>query len=559
MNHTLNKLSAFGCPFHGLIQGAQLTLPNDLTMPMRQPSGLPFEQGSTHLIDLPTAPVTVRTPEQQEADTLAGMQWLDKAIIAGDQIHGQELGAGRWIYYADGNWLVSSTLQGSTGNITTCTITLKRFGVFGGEPLEYVYTVAVPSLAAEYGYWSMSAGSTNLHLYSAHPQGSAGMFALLGKWAGLLERRPIAWLEMTLSGPASDCVISITLARSATQTVGTIVHDDRYQDMFNSFTRYTLRNIEEVESTFTSDPCGGHIKRTVSATPVAGTPAGSRLLWYRDTVGDFVVRNRVEGCILGLMYSPMGVIVEITLDAGAIVNVSAPSPEVVTEQDYIFDVEYAPSGSECVGTPIEEQPLLFKLKKTTTTNNTASLDIKVGGTTVITKSASYNYVEVVTLTVHKAMPGQPTPPASRETERSWVCSPGSTNSTYISEFLAASQEQLLFQPGEGLQVYPYSSVRNPGYYSVDWYTAPGVLSYYQEQAARHSNGVYSVERLVFPGYVYPELYSYTGGVATPVGLVAVPDESVSRANSSAPLPFLFGSYNPITGEAVRSATPVCWT
>lgn len=559
MNHTLNKLNAFGCPWHGLIEGGQLTLPNGLTMPMRQPNGLPFERGNTHLIDLPTAPITTRTTEQQEADTLTGLQWLDKAIISGDQIHGQVLGAGRWIYHSDGNWLVSTTLQGSVGSITTCTVTLKRFGVFGGDPLEYAYEVAVPSLAAEYGYWSLSPGASSLHLYSAHPQGSAGMFALLGQWSGLLERRPIAWVEVTLSGPASACVIGITLARSADQTAGTVTNEDNFRDMFDTFTQHTLLSAEAVESTFTSDPCGGYIRRTVAATAVTGAPVGDRLLFYRDTVGSFVVRSTFTGCILGLVYSPAGSLVEITLDADSTVNVSAPAPQVITAQDYIYDVSYAPSGSECVGTPTQEQSLLFKIKKTTTTNNTASLNIKVGGATVINKSANYDYVESVTLTVHKATPGQTETPASREFERSWSCSPGGTNSFYLNEFLDPGEEHLLFQPGEGLQVYPSESVRNPGYYAVDWYTAPGVFSYYQEQAARHSNGVYSIETLSIPGFSFPELFSYSGGVATPAGLVAVPDQSATRDTSNDPLPFLFGSYNPITGEAVRSESPVCWT
>lgn len=562
MSTLLNKLNNFGCPWHGLIEGGQLTLPTGELLAMPQPAGLTYEQGNTSLIALPSAPVATRTPEQQEADTLAGMQWFDKAMISGSQIHGKSIGAGCWIYNdaAGINWLVSTTLQGASGNTTSCTVTLERFGVFGGEAEQYAYTVPVPvpALAAEYAYWNLPAASARLHLYSAHPQGQAGMFALLGKWEWLEERRPIAWVELTLSGLASAATVALDLVKTAVQAAGAVVHNDQFRDIYDQYQTYSLMNLEVEESTYNSADCSGYIIRTVAAAPVEGYQAGSRLMWYRDTVGSFTIRNAFEGCILGLVYSPTGTKIEITLDADATVMIDAPAPNV-TAQDYIFDVEYAPSGSECVGTRRVAQPLLYKISKTTSTVNTGRLVIKVAGAPVITRSARYEYTATRTLTAHKRMWDEESQPATDEIAETWLTDPGGSNSRSRNLALPSNQETDLFMPGEGLQVYPYESVRNPGYYSVDWYTGPNIYSYYQEQATRHSNGVYGIETDMFINYEFPEILAYTGGVATPGGLVAVPDTIIERQSSAEAYPFLFGSYNPITGEAVRSATPVCWT
>ena len=123
-----------GNPFHGLVKGGQLTLPNGATMPYPQPVGEHWKKGSTELIKHPNAPGITRTPEQQAEDTAAGLEWWDRAILSGNQLYGKELPG--WIYIDPNGdrWLVTTTLSSAHLSGGVCTVTLARFGVLGGEP-----------------------------------------------------------------------------------------------------------------------------------------------------------------------------------------------------------------------------------------------------------------------------------------------------------------------------------------------------------------------------------------------------------------------------------------
>src|SRR5512139_4035362 len=77
-----------GCPYHGRVVANQLTLPNSQTITYPSPA-----DGRTQLIRHPLAATPTRTPTELAAETVAGYQWKNYAVLAGSgsQVCGQEL------------------------------------------------------------------------------------------------------------------------------------------------------------------------------------------------------------------------------------------------------------------------------------------------------------------------------------------------------------------------------------------------------------------------------------------------------------------------------------
>lgn len=94
---------AFGCPFHGLVKGGSLTLPDASAMDYPQPTSSEVGTGGiTQRVQGAGATLPIRTPEQAAADTVKNYQWLDYAIVSGEngQLCGQALGD-TWHLYTD--------------------------------------------------------------------------------------------------------------------------------------------------------------------------------------------------------------------------------------------------------------------------------------------------------------------------------------------------------------------------------------------------------------------------------------------------------------------------
>lgn len=229
----MSSVPPWGVPWHGRIQNGLLHLPTDETMPFRQPTGIRVESlGDTHLIDL-GRPEVATSPEDQAT----GKQWLNQAIISGDQIHGRPIGQGSWIYQApDGSlWIATTDAHGrerpysanSWG--TPATVSFTRFGVLGGAPETHVYTVPIaePDRISSWIY-PYTNDTAYLFLHSTHPRGHAAAFGLYLWHAGEDALRsptgwgcPVAWLELSIEGvPGADLTLAFELAYNIWDTSG---------------------------------------------------------------------------------------------------------------------------------------------------------------------------------------------------------------------------------------------------------------------------------------------------------------------------------------------------
>lgn len=556
---SLAKLGTWGCPWHGLIQGGQLALPNEETMTMRQPAGLPFEQGNTHLIALPTAPVTERTEDQEEADELAGRQWLNKALIAGDQIHGTSIGQGSWIYHDDdgANWLVTTTLQNAAPPAVECTVTLKRFGIFGGEPESYVYTVAVPGLDASRAYWSLASANVRARMYSAHPQGHGAIFAVLGKFTGVEDWRPIAWQQLTLSGAASDCTVAVTLLHDAAETFGTIVSDDN-GNFTSELVRYDRIGTSEVVDTTIGYPtCSGNYTATESYTfGPSSSPGG----WFAFPGSGYSQRRETTDCIVAVLYEAEGGLATITLDAECdwYLVASPVTPGSSTDRVYSYDLVSA--GGSCAKDVKEATPGELTASQTVTSTAVAALTYKVNGETAVSHTASFEAVRTGQIAFYLADFPEGGATTSVTYSYDWHSTRSDGESASASESVPALGGEPLGSHARGLTVAA-DLIRQAWILSQgDVYNITD-LGGYLARAWRHSNAVFGFE--VDTNGVngaYPHEYELTDQVATPAGAVTVPALTYTRASSSEPIQFAYGSFNPLTGAAARVLnTPVCWT
>jgi hypothetical protein len=96
----------FGLPYHGLCVGGSLTLPNSATKSHPQPDG-----GGTVVVGSASPPADTRSVAQQQADLVAGKQWLAYAylsgkgkMLGGKEIDGSAKGTD-WITRSSGHWI----------------------------------------------------------------------------------------------------------------------------------------------------------------------------------------------------------------------------------------------------------------------------------------------------------------------------------------------------------------------------------------------------------------------------------------------------------------------
>ncbi len=237
----LDRLGVMGHPWHGLVSGGMLALPNGLTIPYQQPAGtVHWEYTAAHRVAVPGVPPVERTPDQAAADNLAGMQWRNTALISGgaSQLYGRALGAGRWIWIDDAGdrWLVdASALHGQVWTAASVPshvmLSLRRFGRFSAAPAGAPVVVQVPIHDLGQGGPELMTTPTQVtqsfrsSLFSIHPQGRAAAFMLHyavahGAAAWPSNRHPCGWFELHLSGYGADVSASIDVIADRLQTLG---------------------------------------------------------------------------------------------------------------------------------------------------------------------------------------------------------------------------------------------------------------------------------------------------------------------------------------------------
>ncbi|MDO9596742.1 MAG: hypothetical protein Q7J47_03380 [Azoarcus sp.] len=229
-----DRPTIWGRPWHGLVSGGVLTLPNGSTMAHPQPAGTADQAGAAYRVAVPGTPAVFRTTEQLADDTAAGRQWRSVATLSGSrmQLYGQHLDG--WIYVdpAGARWLVKTgtllTAAVALGASITATITLTRFGDFSAAPLVVTRTVTLAdpgqgapiqaiSGAALETYWVM--------LCDLSPQGDrAALMMHALRFSADAEtdnytRYPLGYIELALTGAGSSPTVTLSVLRTRAQTI----------------------------------------------------------------------------------------------------------------------------------------------------------------------------------------------------------------------------------------------------------------------------------------------------------------------------------------------------
>lgn len=239
----INRLIRFGCPWHGPIQDGQLTLPNDESMPYRQPAGNDDgdRAGDTLLQRMPWAQSISPSPEDVEA----GRQWTDYALLCGGrkQLHGQELSG--WIYAApDGTpwWIdVSSLYSRSITSGFAATWRARPFGRIGKGATWRSFEVLLPDTGQS---TPSLTGTLSAYLHDITPDGSKAIFEILlrpsSSPGGSINRVfPVGYWLLTLSGqPGEDLVADLSVLVTRAEALGSVSDDNQVRSELLTWVRY---------------------------------------------------------------------------------------------------------------------------------------------------------------------------------------------------------------------------------------------------------------------------------------------------------------------------------
>ncbi len=249
--HPLGRLGIMGTPYHGLVQGGELTLPNDDVKEYPQPvTTWPDLAGATHLLRRPGMPAVSRTTEQEAADTANGYQWRNVAMLSGglQQLYGKDVDG--WIYIdPDGvRWRISFTtsLQSITVTFGTPLILqsrVTRFGEFGGTPQTFLTTLTLtdwgqngyPALPAfANGGPATNVTSAGFNLEAITTNGARAAICVRVRrtesedpadpTVDVAVRHSLGWLELSITSVDGLPVLSLAVLKNRAETLITVVN-----------------------------------------------------------------------------------------------------------------------------------------------------------------------------------------------------------------------------------------------------------------------------------------------------------------------------------------------
>lgn len=515
-------LPVWGCPWHGLVKGGALALPNGQTMDFPQPDApwdLPWLAGSTALIAHPAPPPIVRSPSEAAADTAAGREWRNTAILAGSELYGRNLGG--WIYIdpAGDCWRVTTTLSAAHISGGTATFTLSRFGVMGGAPEQYSYNVTVPDMGQATPTIVGSSGSRAVRRYHSSPTGAAAVFEVSAEFAqDSLQSwrwRPIGWVEALLSGPGAACVISVIVRKTRAQTLGTAGREVVPGQPDN----YWLQTLPD------------SVYRLVQG---AQPPYSTAILSHQSVSG--VASAGFSGYVVGVFYDAAGALHELTINEQALTTLDIPFVTHTGE-------------TEWVGTAINDFAATFTVTEAwscTLTINYALDGVVVGSYSATvsetsTNTAVYDGNYSTSVTTNFSPGGS----FSESASAPWTTT-GIGGAWYSPFFPVYEAGEVPLGMGGGATLNR-------------WRDSGSADGYFQPCPVRHSNQLFGLANWWIPESGTAGLITYAPLAVTPSGAATLPELVIAKntARYAFDQPG-YGSWCPVTGQAARDTAPVCW-
>lgn len=545
MQKTLEKLTALGSPWHGLVEGGQLSLPNGQSMAYPQPWYNEWsDAGRTLYQKMPWAPGANRTPEQAVADAAAGMQWRDDVLIsgAGLQLYGQQVNG--WIYAGpDGKpWHIDASLfeRASIGTSFSGTLRVALFGRVNVEP--EVYEVPL----------SLASTGQNTPTLSVAPRGEVmditpdGSQAIIMLWAPTarpvgnlpaLDKMSVGFLQLTLTGtPGIDFVASLSVLRTREQTLGSVT--DTGQIPEETVRYYTGLDVSQTSETVNVNEatCTGY--REVTITPQAYPTAGGNV-GESFTIGVAQgQRMRSLNDRIAAMWFVDGVPSEVTLTLEETWSIDAPPlTQSVSGQDVIRRDHAGGSNGACTFGPSQNLSWYTRnLSRSITRSRSVRMSLSHAGQSVSWQASSaytgdYQYLRGNGGTVSETY-----------SQTQTVSTPHGSDPGYDDTASFSWWAGLIESPPEG-----YTSDYRLRLAESPFVATQDLQRNYRFGWQRYSNNLIALyQRNFVPG---EELHygpaSYPGGQHP-----GTTQHSGFRR---------YGSYNPATGAVTRNQlNPVCW-
>ena len=249
--HPLGRLGIVGTPYHGLVQGGLLTLPNSEVKTYPQPvTTWPDLAGSTHLLRRPGMPAVSRTSEQVAQDTANGFQWRNVAMLSGgaQQLYGRDVDG--WIYIdPDGvRWRIRFTTpllstSASFGGSLSLTANVSRFGEFGGSEVSFDTTLTLSDWGQN-GYTnppnfsdsgvSSTVLAASFFLEAVTPSGSKAAICVHharttstvpgDSTVDVAVRHALGWLQIEVTSVGGLPSLSMTVLKNRAETLITVTN-----------------------------------------------------------------------------------------------------------------------------------------------------------------------------------------------------------------------------------------------------------------------------------------------------------------------------------------------
>lgn len=476
----------WGFRAHGLIEYGEVQLDGRRTQ-FRQPAGRSrWDAGRTSLIDFGAK---------------------EKAILSGDQVHGQRINADSWLYKAPDSsvWVVSVDTSRNAMSVQ-----FDRFGEFVVLPESYSYTVQRPST-----------GGNRYMRYDVSPSGSAAVFCVMSG------PNIVGWDEIVLSGMPDSCEITAAVLFDLNQTSGSVTESDTLQTISYGLYRRISGQFPPI---FTTDNLGDDCKgslTTSSSFVMIGTPADVQYPedgWHAGISVNGSVIGKSEGAILAVYYAPSGEKKEVTggiqvetIVTGSVAMTSNGSSSVTKTGTGEF---FGPDRNVCsTTTSVTNSPLTTIEKRNT--------EIKV--TINIGKTTHETWVKIEKNTTIRNHFTDDPPVVTGRTEFS---------SGYVADSAISAVAQL--------------GTNGVSAYIGGWRDSDGSSSELYLTVATLSNAVLAVQA--------SEVKALGATIASygPVFARGVDRGLLITKRNSGDLPWV--SYNPITGAiAFNHNTPVSWT
>lgn len=552
----------WGCPWHGRVQGGQLTLPNGEQLAWPQPDGtrrLEFptnryawrthNAGMTHLVQMPDAPPVERSTEELAEDAAAGRTWLNKALLVGSgnganpesYLHGHAVDG--WVYAApDGSrWMARALGEYSwDGAGIFIPMTVRRFGVLGGRPVAYNAYLQL-SLAG----MGQPAGATGQAKVEAiRPDGAQAIVRLYFESASGGDS--VGFLLISLIGTpgVAGFAATLTVLHSRADTLGALEINNAATDG-STKVQLVINTSESQEDHRSGAPpsCTGYLDtiKTYSSSLV-GVPM-SEPVGYIVASGTNTVRR--TGAIVAAWFNAAGEIEEVRLDIEKTRVVSLPAPNISYSGRDVFRQSNINGDGVCVLSGMSQiERFTTTRSRTSTYTQTVLIRLRVGEHQV---EVSGSETETVTAS-YSGTGGTQTSELDRDISGTTFGWPSADHWHYSGGTSGT----------EGVEFYPFSAA--DAQLSVGY--NPVGTGGYNVALKRWSNNLFGLMTRKPRGYGSTLDSINWSPALSPAGVVPGVSEDVAVADDVSPWDTRrpFGSFNPLTGEAViASADPISWT